>query len=336
MRPDPRYATRRHPIFVLGILQRSGTNYLNNLLLLHPDVQPPGMIWEDFHLAHADLLARYVEATARHWPDPWVEKLEAALGKDALLRQIGNGIVAFMEQQNVIWSPHNNAKVSSNPVSLVTATPSVTNLDLFFELFPNAAPIIVVRDGPSLIESGVRSFGWDYEEGMRMWARSARRIIDFRDEPKHQGRFMLVRFDELYTRNRELMGEILDFLGLDRNRYNFDRAENLAVMGSSEVAQREGKVHWKAEQKRADFNPLKRASAWGPELKSRFAWIAATESTALGYPLDTVPARPRWNTALDRLYGLEIKLKSTLPFAAQWLQRIRHRILRTAPHNKKR
>lgn len=327
MPADSRFASRRHPIFVLGILQRSGTNYLNNLLLLHPDVQPPGMIWEDFHVAHADLLLRYVQDTVQHWPKPWVAKLEADLGKGALLRHLGAGLIAFMEGQNRIWSERNPQPASPNPVSLISATPSVANLHLFFDLFPEAAPVIVIRDGPSLIESGVRSFGWDYEEAMRMWARSARRIIDFRDAPDNHGRFFLVRFDDLYTRNRDLMAEILDFLELDRSRYDFERAENLAVMGSSEVAQREGKVHWKAEKKRADFNPLQRASAWGPKLKSRFAWIARKESEALGYPLEGASPMPMLNTLLDWLYGAELKLKRVFPALATPLRRLRTRLL---------
>lgn len=327
MEPEPRFASRRHPIFVLGLLQRSGTNYLNNLLLLHPDVQPPGMIWEDFHVAHADLLARYARDTAQHWPESWAAKLQAELGNGALLQHLGAGLIAFMEKQNRIWSDRNPQPPSPNPVSLISATPSVANLSLFFDLFPQAAPVIVIRDGPSLIESGVRSFGWDYEEAMRMWARSARGIIDFRDDTKNHGRFFLVRFDDLYSRNRQLMGEILDFLELNRNSYDFERAENLAVMGSSEVAQREGKVHWKAEKKRADFNPLQRASAWGPKLKSRFAWIAAKESEALGYPLDGVQPMTFCNTLLDWLYGAEIKLKGTLPALAASLRSLRLQVL---------
>lgn len=326
-----RFATHHHPIFVLGILQRSGTNYLNNLLLLHPDVQPPGMIWEDFHLAHADMLANYAEATAQHWPAKWSETLCTGLGRGALLRHLGTGIVAFMEQQNAIWIQQNpQQRGATRPVTLVSATPSVANLHLFFDLFPKAAPIIVVRDGPTLVESGVRSFGWDYEEAMRMWVRGAQRILEFMSNPQNSGRVFLVRYEDLFTRNGEVMSEILDFLGLDKAVYDFEGAKNLAVMGSSEVVKRGGQVHWKAMEKGADFNPLKRASGWSPELRSRFVWLAAREIGALGYTLDDAPARPIWNAIIDRFYGLELKLGPALLTFGSRIKDFRSRLLKVS------
>lgn len=323
-----RFATNRHPVFILGILQRSGTNYLNNLLLLHPHVQPPGIVWEDFHLAHADMLKGYTEVTARHWPKKWSESLQTRLGEDALLRAIGQGIINFIEQQNAVWIDQNPEwHDAPSPITLVSATPSVVNLHLFFDLFPNAAPIIVVRDGPTLVESGVRSFAWDYEEAIRMWRRGAERILEFASNPHNSGRFVLVRYEDLFTRNTEVMIEILDFLGLDKERYDFEAAKNLAVMGSSEVAKSNGHMHWKAIEKRADFNPLKRASGWSPELRSRFAWLAASDMHAMGYSIDSAPEKPVWNAMIDHLYGLELKLKPAFPALGGRLKAFRTRLL---------
>jgi len=201
MKSESLFASKQHPIFVLGILQRSGTNYLNNLLLQHPDVKPPGLVWEDFFLAHGDLLAGYMESVQRRWAPQWTEGVGAELGPKALLRHMGNGLVDFMEAQyrNRLAKGVYSAP-DRTPVNLVTATPSVRNLHLFFDLFPNAAPIIIVRDGRALVESGVRSFGWNYDEAMRMWAGGARRIQDFCGNPEHEGRFLLVRYEDLYTR----------------------------------------------------------------------------------------------------------------------------------------
>ncbi len=36
------------PIFILGISERSGTNFLFHLLCLHPDCDPGGPIWENY------------------------------------------------------------------------------------------------------------------------------------------------------------------------------------------------------------------------------------------------------------------------------------------------
>ena len=57
-------------IFVLGVMPRSGTNYLYDFLALHPDCAPArAPIWEDFFLQHADLLMAYTATVRRRW-DP--------------------------------------------------------------------------------------------------------------------------------------------------------------------------------------------------------------------------------------------------------------------------
>lgn len=323
MQPESLFVSKQHPIFVLGILQRSGTNYLNNLLLLHPDVKPAGLVWEDFFLAHGDLLAEYAESVQRRWPPQWVDEVSAELGPKALLQYLGSGLVNFMEAQyrnrlgkGVYAAP------DRMPVKLVSATPSVRNLHLFFDLFPNATPIIIVRDGRALVESGVRSFGWDYDEAMRMWANGARRIQEFCENPEHEGRFLLVRYEDLYTCTSEVMGKVLDFLGLDHSRFDFAAAENLGIMGSSELMKSEGRVHWKLTDKSAGFNPLARASEWSPALNSRFAWIAGKNMQELHYEMGHVERRSAWNVLLDRQYGLSIRLKQYWPAASAWLRSV--------------
>ena len=328
MPSEPLFASKQHPIFILGILQRSGTNYLNNLLLLHPDVKSPGLVWEDFFLAHGDLLAGYMERVQRRWPAEWAEEVSAELGPKVLLRYMGNGLIEFIEAQyrNRVAKGISPAP-DQRSVSLVTATPCVHNLHLFFDLFPNAAPIIIVRDGRAVVESGVRSFGWDYDEAMRMWANGARRIQDFCENPEHAGRFLLVRYEEIYTRTSKVMGKVLDFLHLDQSRYDFAAAENLAVMGSSELMESEDQVHWEPVDKSAGFNPLARSSHWGIALNSRFAWIAGKNMQELGYEMGHTEHRLAWNKLLDLNVGLSIRLRQLYPSASARLRSVGLRLL---------
>lgn len=51
------------------------------------------------------------------------------------------------------------------------------------------------------------------------------------------------------------MGKVLDFFRLDHCRHDFVAAENLSVMGSSELMNSEGRVHWKPVDKSAGLNP---------------------------------------------------------------------------------
>lgn len=50
----------RDPIFILGILMRTGTNFLYDLVRLHLDCDVPTPVPEDYLVHCADLLAEYV------------------------------------------------------------------------------------------------------------------------------------------------------------------------------------------------------------------------------------------------------------------------------------
>ena len=83
------------PIFILGILPRSGTNLLFKLLQLHPDCEVPDPIREDWSLETADLLVDYARTTYEHWArDPRWGVYEALEGE--LLRSLGEGLLSLL------------------------------------------------------------------------------------------------------------------------------------------------------------------------------------------------------------------------------------------------
>jgi len=328
------FREQRSPIFILGIVQRSGTNYLNNLLLKHPDVRSPGIVWEDFYLAPADYLNAYAASLELRWNNNWTMQLQAALGPGAVLRHLGDGLIRLMESQyRHCVETGKQAPPSGEPISLVTATPNTRNLDQFFKLFPDTAPLLIVRDGRAVVESGVRSFNWDYEEAMRMWVDSGQRILDFCNQPEHVGRYLLTRYETLYLDTRNEMRRILDFLKLDCGRFDFDACNTLGVMGSSELKQAEGaSLHWKYVEKPKDFNPLARASNWSEPLRQRYLYLADQTMVALGYELPAMDVEnrsrwTRWNHAMDWFYAMELRLRRPLPSAAALLKRLRYNML---------
>ncbi len=178
-----------NPIFIAGILPRSGTNFLYQLLALHPDCQVGQVIWEDFLLAHTDLLVRYAETVQKHWNRTWAVQERVSQPVSALCRCLENGLISFLQLQfyNEAQTRVSGSSVVSSPKRLVTKTPSIKNLQHFSTFFSNAHLIIVVRDGRALVESGVRSFDWDYEQATRAWADAARTIIQFDDNPSGGG-----------------------------------------------------------------------------------------------------------------------------------------------------
>lgn len=273
------------PIFVLGIMQRCGSNHLQDLLRLHPQVAVPAPLWEDHVLREGHLLAAYAAAVRRRWNPEWgVGEKEQA----ELLRRLGDGVLAFL-------------RACAPGGRLLTRTPSVANLALFPALFPEAKLVILVRDGRSLVESGVRSFGWRYESRFRRYAVAAREILAFDRAQAAAGRHRVVKYEDLVTKLEQTLAELLRFLELDVSAYDFARAAALPVRGSS-TQRAQAAVEWKPLPKAADFDPLARAAGWSRALADRFDWLAGRELRALGYagePATDSPWRRLRNRSLD-------------------------------------
>lgn len=254
------------PIFILGITGRSGTNYLRDLIVQHPDcVSASRPVWEDFYVAEAEPLFEFVGAVRKHWRR-WDSNDRGA----ALLPLIGNALIEFL-------APETDSRI-------VSKTPSVRNLDRFFELFPEAFLVIVVRDARSVAASAVRSFDGDYALWARTWSKAARKILQF--DQAHQGealRYRVVRYEDVQADPRSSMRDLLAFLELNAEQYDFEAAEQLPVRGSSDLALT-GDMHWQPVMPPPDFEPLKRWKEWPRHRLERFDWIAGPYLEAFGYP----------------------------------------------------
>lgn len=293
------------PCFILGIAQRSGTNYLFRLLQRHPDCLAPGPIWEDFLLHDSELLARYADGVVARWNPDW-GVADAVGDADTLLGDLGAGLVRFLGRQAA--RAHASAPAEAPRRVFLTKTPSVRGLEHFPRLFPGARALVLVRDGRAVVESGVRSFGWRYEDAMHQWAVAAARILEF--TRRHAGPdspVRLVRYEDLVADEEQALTRIFAFLGLDPGRYDFAAASAMGVTGSSELRGRGVAVHWKEEDKTATFDPLRRHAGWNRRRQARFAWLAGAQMAGLGYAPD-VSARPvaagaAWHRMLDLFWA---------------------------------
>jgi hypothetical protein len=298
------------PIFILGISQRSGTNYLCDLLCLHPDCGAPAPMREDFFVHHADLLVAYAHAVYGHW-HRWVidEKLEAYL-----CQSLGEGLLTFL-------AAHHHGK------RLVTKTPSVQNLRYCFKLFPHASLLILIRDGRAVVESRMRTFGEPFEVAVRKWAEAAAAIRQFDEAMRGTDcRYLIVRYDDIWTDVRGELQRILTFLDLELDRYDFAAATNLPVRGSSAFGRKDGKVHWRPVEKTPDFDPLRRWSHWDRAMHERFNWLAGESLTTFGYHTIKYMTHPYlWairNLALDIKWWVESLLRSVGKGLKQSIKRI--------------
>ena len=242
----PKYETLdRRPIFILGMLQRSGTNFLRDLLVRHPACAGTEVVAEDFLVHHAELLEEYCDWVHGHWADQYYPE-EVEEGRVRLMRRLGDGLLEFVRESVEGRRP-------------VVKTPSVRNIRLFYELFEDADLLVIVRDGRDLVESGMRSFGWGFEEAVRNWAHAVRTIRAFEERVGAANRrWRLVRYEDLVTDLEGALRAVFDTVGLDPRDFDFEAAGNLPVRGSSTYRGGRDEVHWEAVGQTDTFRPLRR------------------------------------------------------------------------------
>ncbi len=282
------------PILILGITQRCGGNFLFDLIRHHPDCRPPAPIREDFLLSQAPLLEEYARRVVARWDPEWGVDSEAEVN---LLAHLGEGALSFLGKY-----------VETGRI--VSRTPGVESLGRFFKLFPSAKLVILVRDGRAVVESGVRSFGWDREAAIRHWAAAAVTIREFQAaHADERDRFSVVRYEDLYTDTETELRKLFRVLELDPEVYDFGAVSELPVHGSSDLAfEIAGRVHWKPVAKTSAFDPLSRYGHWGRAEHERFNHLAGEALRQFGYVGQRFPGgQLAWairNRALDAIWSL--------------------------------
>ncbi|MBT8396881.1 MAG: sulfotransferase [Gemmatimonadetes bacterium] len=289
---DPAYDPTFHDpdvgvCFIHGILRRSGTNYLFRLLQAHPETSGPGPIWEDYLLHHSGPIRDFVDSTYDRWKEHW--GVDEKVGpKSELQRYLGNSLRAFLKRQltESTGSKGRPPEGQRETKILLTKTPTVQGIGGFFDLFPEDYLIVLVRDGRAVVESGVRSFGWKYESAIRSWAKGAQEILRVSSEfqQKHT-RFLLVRYEDVYMDERGYLEKISSFLGLDPTLCRYDRLDRIRVLGSSDLMNTDGVIHWKGVKRTRDFDPISRFSSWDRKKHALFNRIAGGYMEQLGYEL---------------------------------------------------
>lgn len=286
------------PIFILGMLQRTGTNHLWDLFGLHPDTDVLDRVPEDHLVRWSPHLVAYVDDVTRCWSEEW----EAPAGEgDALLRALGGGVVDWLRS-------HSERRI-------VTKMPSVEQAHRFFDLFPGCPLVILVRDGRNVCESGVRSFGWSYERAFRRWSMAADIVLEI--QRAHQGRspLAIVRYEDIFATPHETMRRLCAATGLDADRYPYDEIDRLPVRGSSTITSDGTEVHWTPVERTATFDPSERWSSWDDHRHRRFAEVAGEQQLALGYELveasgtDSIGQRLRDARDLADVRARELRVK---------------------------
>lgn len=280
------------PVMLVGVSQRSGTNFLGSLFELHPDLATPRTILEDHLPRGAGAITGGLRSIAAKYPEDWLVPHEA---EATLQRVVGDALLD--------WLAADAGIEAGDPRRLLTRTPGAEGVMELAHLVPGASMVLLVRDGRDVVASGMHGMGWSFTEGVDRWLAGARSILKLVGRPLPLGvRVRLVRYEDVVADPVGETVQLLEWLDLDTDRWDAEAAADLPVLGSSFHTGGEGDVHWDPLPRPDGFDPRGRAADWPEELHARFVLRASTELRALGYPV----AWPRNRGAAVRATAREL------------------------------
>jgi len=258
-------------IFLIGIIPRSGTNFLFNSLTVHPTCNPAAVPGEDHLFRNSDLLVEYIEKTSECWRSKW-EGMDKKVYKDKLNNVLGNALVNLLVPE------------STKGITFLTKTPLTEGLKKIFKLIPESKIIVLLRDGKDAVESGVQSKFWSYEEGMELWNKNALEILDFQKSYQEKVEyFHLIKYEDLVLNPKSCLEKLLNFCSLDSSLYDWKQIKAQPVFGSSQNKNSKGLVDWQPKPADDNFNPLSRSKHWSKELLNQYYSICSESAIQLGY-----------------------------------------------------
>ena len=295
--------TERLPIpyrftFLHGARVRSGSNYLGMIMSCNPHIQqvPPGKTTDEFPLL--------IDMDA--WTNAFGQFVRRWKGDSGLFE-----LRPFLRHLGTAWSTYLIDTFSLQPGHVFLKYSNVHNIEKFFDLFPDAKLILLVRDGRDNVASSVRAglaprahktladsakmrlnnlFQRDFVTAARDWAAAVKKIASFDEEfekSRFASQYMILRYEDIYQNPRTMAERVFAFMEVPCDGAILDAVENAEVMGSSfygKSGQEDAKKpNWVATPKTEAFQPLGRWKSWSARQRNLFKRIAGRELIRMGY-----------------------------------------------------
>lgn len=264
-------------IVIHGIMPRSGTVYVGELLRRHPDLHAyPNNVWEAPFLQQTDHVLRMQRDFFLTY-----EQNVGKIGQHDFLPLFGAAFIAYLYS----FVPEGKR--------MLLKVPGVHHLDRFFAAFPHEHLLLLVRDGRDVVHSTRKTWPQiTFGMACRRWKRSARMVLACHQRYKSDhskpstgssGRcYWLARFEDAVRDPAAFVRQACQRFGLDDDAYPFGDIDRLPVRGSTTLSQQRP-VDWAPVDKPRDFDPIGHWQDWSWWRKWRFKRIAGQELIALGY-----------------------------------------------------
>ncbi len=262
--------TERPPAIIInGVMRRSGTNFIGELLSLHPNYcSYPGKIWEVPFLSTSLKLLEAQESFFKGY-----HRNRERIGSADFLPLFGSAFIAYLHS----FVPEHQ--------QILTKVPGVEQLWNFPRVFPYEKLIILQRDGRDLVASTLKSWpDSDFAEVCTQWKQSQELILKFRNETP-QGNVCYVKFEDAVKDPCGTVKLIFETLDMDDAAFPYDKVDSLPVKGSSSLRV-DGQMTWEGIEKPKSFNPIGRWKEWTKIQKRTFKNICGETLIRSGYAQD--------------------------------------------------
>jgi protein-tyrosine sulfotransferase len=255
-------------VIIHGIMPRSGTVYVGELLRLHPDLQAyPRDLFEAPMLQVSDAINRVQRRFLRAY-----RHNSDKISDDEFLALFATAFIAHLYSE----VPEESR--------ILLKVPGVHYLHRFFKAFPLENLLVVIRDGRDVVESTRRTWPQlGFPSICRRWRRSADMVLacDKHFAKKESG-YWLARFEDAVNDPVAFVREVCIRFNLDESTYPFGKISDIPVRGSSSLGVQKS-VTWNPIEKPTTFTPERRWVNWSRRKKRIFKRIAGRALIDLGY-----------------------------------------------------
>ena len=254
---DPR---RPPALMVYGVAPRSGTNFVANLLALHPGFAPwPNLIWEIPFLRSVDHLLAFEKAFFEDFPHN-AERMQ----QDDFLPIFGASFIRYLHS----FAPEGK--------KLLLKEPDARNFAYFPLVFPHEQLLLLLRDGRDVVFSTIKTWPqMQFADVCQRWNDSAKLMLQFSSKHKDNGNYWIMKYEDVLLNQAEFVKEACHKYSLQESEFPFSEIKSMPVFGSSTDSQKNGTVDWMSHKQRSDdFKPVGRWNSWSKKEKSIFKRIA--------------------------------------------------------------
>jgi hypothetical protein len=260
------------PVLILGVMPRCGSNFLRDLVALHPGTHPdPSELYEFPLLACAPAAQALRDEFVVRFP-----RNADKVGRYDLLAMTAGAWLRELQRE-------------AGDKAILLKDPHAHAIGLAPYIFADAKIVLCLRDGRDVIESTMKTFSRrslarkTFGQLSQEWKLAAEAFASFKPGGENwHPNVLLVRYEDVVADLEGQVGKVLEHAGLPLDLYDLDAALSLPVRGSSRSSAT-GTDRWKPQDPSASFAPVRRWEAWSLRRKEQFRRIAGPSLRAAGY-----------------------------------------------------